>query len=74
MMPGHATTPRAEEAPPDGWPAIARLIDLAFSHDADVAQLASQEILDRIDMPALPLAHAGRRRVIRRTEEKATAA
>jgi hypothetical protein len=63
-MTGHATH---ETEAPDGWPAIAQLILLAFHTDADMAQLAAQELLDRVDMPTLPLAlEDGRRKVIRR--------
>jgi hypothetical protein len=53
--------------PRDGWPAVSRLVTLAFHEDPDVARLAAQELLDRIDLPAIPLAlDDGRRRVIRR--------
>jgi hypothetical protein len=52
---------------PDRWPQTAQLVLLAFSDDADIAYLAAQELLDRLDMPALPLAlDDGRYRVIRR--------
>jgi hypothetical protein len=56
------------EPAPDRWPETAQLILLAFHNDQDVANLACKELLDRIDMPAIPLAlDDGRRRVIRRT-------
>jgi hypothetical protein len=53
--------------PPDTWPETAQLILLAFHQDGDIAHLASQELLNRIDLPAIPLAlDDGRRKVIRR--------
>jgi hypothetical protein len=54
--------------PPDGWPGIARLIDLAFHDDADVAGLACKELLARLPtLPVIPLGlDDGRRKVIRR--------
>jgi hypothetical protein len=52
---------------PDRWPQTQQLILLAFHHDEDIAHLAGQELLIRLDMPALPLVHDdGRRKVIRR--------
>jgi hypothetical protein len=52
---------------PDPWPQTAQLILLAFHDDNDIAQLAGQELLARLDMPAIPLAlDDGRRKVIRR--------
>ena len=51
----------------DGWPTIQALIELAFHDDSDVANLACMELIDRIDLPAIPLVHDdGRRKVIRR--------
>jgi hypothetical protein len=54
----------------DGWPAISRLITLAFHDDNDIATLASQELLARLDWPALPLAHGGQRKVIRKVAQQ----
>ena len=52
---------------PDRWPQTAQLLLLAFHDDPHFAHLAAQELLDRIDLPAIPLAlDDGRRRVIRR--------
>jgi hypothetical protein len=63
-MTEHATH---ETEAPDGWPQTQQIILLAFHPDADIAHLAAQELLDRVDMPALPLAlEDGRRRIIRR--------
>lgn len=51
----------------DHWPQTQALILLVFDDDIDVARLACRELLRRIDMPAIPLAHNdGRRRIIRR--------
>jgi hypothetical protein len=55
------------ETPPDTWSQTQQLILLAFHDDNDIAYLAGQELLARLDMPAIPLAHDdGRRKVIRR--------
>jgi hypothetical protein len=54
------------EPAPDRWPQTQQLVLLAFDDDTDVADMACRELLDRLDMPAIPLAHDGRRRVIRR--------
>jgi hypothetical protein len=52
---------------PDRWPQTQQLILLAFHDDNDIAHLAGQELLARLDMPAVPLAlDDGRRKVIRR--------
>jgi len=52
---------------PDRWPQTQQLILLAFHDDPHFAHLAGQELLERLDMPAIPLAHEdGRRKVIRR--------
>ncbi len=53
--------------PPNRWPQTAQLILLAFHDDNDIAQLAGQELLARLNMPAAPLVHDdGRRKIIRR--------
>ena len=55
------------EAQPDRWPETSQLILLAFHDDDDFAAMAGQELLDRLDLPAIPLVHDdGRRKVIRR--------
>lgn len=58
---------RAASHPGDPWEQTAQLILLAFHDDNDLANLAAQELLARLDMPAIPLVlDDGRRRVIRR--------
>ena len=53
--------------PGDPWEQTQQLILLAFHSDNDLANLACQELLDRIDLPAIPMVlDDGRRRVIRR--------
>lgn len=57
----------APEPAPDRWPQVQALILLALGPDNDVAGLACRELLDRLDMPAIPLEHNdGRSKVIRR--------
>ena len=51
---------------PDGWPTIQALILLAFHDDTDVASLACMELIDRIDLPAIPLVHNDRCKVVRK--------
>jgi hypothetical protein len=54
-----------DNKPPDRWPQTAQLILLAFHDDPDFASLAGQELLARLDIPAIPLVHDdGRRRLI----------
>jgi hypothetical protein len=56
-----------DNKPPDRWPQTTQLILLAFHDDPDFAAMAGQELLNRIDLPAIPLAlDDGRRKVIRR--------
>jgi hypothetical protein len=65
MSASYETQPAAK--PPNTWPQTAQLILLAFHDDNHIAQLAGQELLARLDMPAIPLVHDdGRRKVIRR--------
>lgn len=60
-------TPLPAHGSPDRWPQTQQLILLAFHDDSDIAHLAGQELLHRLNMPAMPLVHEdGRRKVITR--------
>ena len=51
---------------PDRWPETQQLILLVFHRDEHVAHLAGLELLRRLDWPAIPLAHEGRCKTLRR--------
>lgn len=60
-------TAQTQTPTPDRWPQTAQLIVLTFHDDNDIAQLAGQELLARLNMPAIPLVHDdGRHKTIRR--------
>ena len=58
----------------DRWPQTQQLILLAFHDDQDVADLAGQELLDHLRIPALPLEHNGQRKVIRKVAQQSAEA